>query len=280
MMRSRSTAARRGMTIIELLFALIIFGLFGVAAVRLLLSQSRFYDKQLKMREARTVSRASVNVLLSELRMVESTGGVEAVSADAITLRVPYSMGMFCGNSGSASVVAVLPTDSTVLANATPSGHAWRDVRGAYTYTNATVATTAGSAAICTAANITTMTGGRVIAVTPVLPAGAAAGDVVFLYQRLRYEFADSGVLPGRRALWRVNVDANTRDELAAPFHNSSRFRFFEFDRDTSDATATASDVRGIELVFDAASQTPRAGASAVERSMFRTSVFFNNRVN
>ena len=65
---------------------------------------------------------------------------------------------------------------------------------------------------MCTAANITTMTGGRVIAVTPVLPAAAAVGDVVFLYQRLRYEFADSGVLPGRRALWRVIVDSGTRD--------------------------------------------------------------------
>ena len=124
------------------------------------------------------------------------------------------------------------------------------------------------------------MTGERVIAVTPVLPASAAVGDVVFLSPRLRYEFADSGVLPGRRALWRVIVDAGTRDELSAPFDNSSRFRFFEFDRDTSDVTATASDVRGIELVFDAASQTPRAGASVAERSLLRTSVFFNNRVN
>ena len=280
MMRSHLTTARRGMTIIELLFALVILGVFGLSAVRLLLSQSRFYDKQLKQREARTVSRASVNVVLSELRMIESTGGVEAVSADAITLRVPYTMGMFCGNSGGASVVALLPTDSTVVADAIPSGHAWRDIRGTYTYTNATVATAAGSAAVCTAANISALTGGRIVAVTPVLPASASVGDVIFLYQRLRYEFANSGVLPGRRALWRVIVDTGTRDELAAPFDNASRFRFFQFDRDTSDVTATASDVRGIELVFDAASQTPRAGAAAAERSPFRTSVFFNNRVN
>src|SRR4051794_15972379 len=123
MMRSPRMTTRRGMTIIELLFAVVILGLFGIAGVRLLMSQSRFYDKQLKQREARTVSRASVNVLLSELRMVESTTGVEAVSADAVTLRVPYAMGMFCGNSAGTSMIALLPTDSTVLANAAPSGH-------------------------------------------------------------------------------------------------------------------------------------------------------------
>jgi len=284
MMRSRVTAARRGLTIVELLFAMIILGMFGVAAVRLLRSQSGFYDKQLKQREARAVSRASVNVVLSELRMVESTSGVEAVSADAITLRVPYTMGMFCGNSGGVSVVALLPTDSTMLANATPSGHAWRDVKGVYTYTNAAVTTAAASAAmsaVCTAANISVLPGGgRVVTVTPLMPAGASPGDVLFLYQRLRYEFADSGVLPGRRALWRVIVDSGARDELAAPFDAASRFRFFQFDRDTSDVAANASDVRGIDLVFDASSQTARAGAAATERSLFRTSVFFNNRVN
>jgi type II secretory pathway pseudopilin PulG len=267
------------MTIVELLCALVILGLFGSAAVRLLLSQSSFYDKQLKQREARSVSRASVNVMVSELRMAESSGAVESVSADAITLRVPYTMGMFCGNASGASVIALLPTDSTVLANAAPSGHAWRDVRGTYTYTNAAVTAAAGNAAVCTAANITALSGGGVIAVTPALPS-ASAGDVVFLYQRLRYEFADSGVLPGRRALWRVIVDTGARDELAAPFDNSSRFRFFQFDRDTSDATANAADVRGIELVFDATSQTARAGATSAERAPLRTSVFFNNRVN
>jgi type II secretory pathway pseudopilin PulG len=268
------------MTIVELMIALSVFGFFGAAGVRLLRSQSTFYDTQFKQREARAVSRAAVNMVLSELRMVESTGGVESVSADAITLRVPYAMGVFCGNASGASVIALLPTDSTVLANAVPSGHARRDVRGAYTYTNASVAMGAGSAAVCTAANITPLSGATVVAVTPLVPASATAGDVVFLYQRLRYEFAGSGVLPGRRALWRVVVDANTREELAAPFDGASRFRFFQFDRDTSDATANAADVRGIELVLDAASQSARAGTGSAERSSFRTSVYFTNRLN
>ena len=278
--RGRARTIRRGMSLVELLVAVVVLGIVGAASVRLLISQTRFYDVQLKQRAARTVSRASVNLMLSEIRMVERTGGVEAATSTAVTLRVPYAMGMACGTSGTVSVIALLPTDSTVLAAATPSGHAWRDLNGNYTYTNGSVATAAGGASICGAANISTVPGGRIITVSPALPVGAQAGDAVFLYQRVRYEFAASSVLPGRRALWRTVVDIDARDELAAPFESSARFRFFQFDRDTSDATAMAGDIQGLELVLNGESQFARAGASVSERSPFRTSVFFNNRVD
>jgi len=87
-------------------------------------------------------------------------------------------------------------------------------------------------------------------------------------------------VLPGRRALWRTIVDTETHEELAAPFDSAPRFRFFEFDRDTSDASASPTDVRGLELILDGASQTASQGRSGNEHVPFRTSVFFNNRVN
>ena len=115
---------------------------------------------------------------------------------------------------------------------------------------------------------------------TPAVPAGAVAGDAVLLYHRVRYEFGASSALPGRNALWRTIVDTDTREELAAPFQSSAHFRFFQFDRDTSDVTANASDVRGLELVLDGESQSARAGASVKEQSPYRTAVFFNNRVN
>jgi len=278
--RSHASIARCGMSLVELLVAVVVLGIIGAACVRLLISQTSFYDVQLKKRSARTVSRASVNLMLSEIRMVERTGGVEAATSTAVTLRVPYAMGMACGTVGTSSVVALLPTDSTVLAAATPSGHAWRDRNGNYTYTNGSVATAAGGAATCNSANISVVPGGRIITISPALPAGTQAGDAVFLYQRVRYEFANSGVLAGRRALWRTVVDIDSRDELAAPFESAARFRFFQFDRDTSDVTATTSDIQGLELVLNGESQFARAGASDTERSPFRTSVFFNNRVN
>ena len=189
-------------------------------------------------------------------------------------------MGMHCGTVAGVSVVAMLPTDSTVLANATPSGHAWRNAFGVYTYTNTPVTAVAGGTAVCTLANISAVPGGRVMILAPGVPAGGAAGDAVFLYQRVRYEFASSTVMPGRRALWRTIVDSDTREELAAPFDDNARFRFFQFDRDTSDVSAAVADIRGIELLLDGASQTPRAGSSTTERTPLRTAVFFNNRAN
>lgn len=248
--------------------------------MRLLISQTSFYDVQMKQRAARNVSRAAVNMMLSDIRMVESTGGVEAVTPTSVTLRIPYAMGMACGTVGPVSVIALLPADSTVLANATASGHGWRDVSGIYTYTDGSVATIGGGTALCTFANISAVPGGRVIAMSPALPAGSAPGDAVFLYQRIRYEFKSSDVLPGRLALWRTVVDTDTHEELAAPFESSAHFRFFQFNRDTSDVTATASDVRGLELVLDGESRYAASGESAMERSPFRTAVFFNNRVN
>lgn len=278
--RRRRTRARSGTSLPELLVALVVLGIIGVASVRLLMAQTTFYDVQLKKRAARTVSRAAVNMMLSDIRMVEATGGVEAVASTSITLRVPYAMGMACGTFGTVSIIALLPTDSTVVANATPSGHGWRDANGNYTYTNGSVATISGGASYCTFMNISAVPGGQFIGMSPPLPTGSNPGDAVFLYQRIRYEFATSGVLPGRLALWRTVVDTDTREELAAPFESSAHFRFFQFDRDTSDVTATASDVRGLELVLNGESQSARAGASSKERSPFRTAVFFNNRVD
>lgn len=283
--RSRRThagpsRARRGASLPELLIALVVLGIIGAASVRLLISQTSFYDVQMKQRAARNVSRAAVNMMLSDIRMVESTGGVEAITSTSVTLRIPYAMGMACGTVGPVSVIALLPADSTVLANATPSGHGWRDASGAYTYTNGSVATISGGTALCNFVNISAVPGGRVIAMSPALPSGAAPGDAVFLYQRIRYEFKSSDAMPGRRALWRTVVDTDTHEELAAPFESSAHFRFFQFDRDTSDVTATASDVRGLELVLNAESRYAASGESAKERSPFRTAVFFNNRVN
>jgi hypothetical protein len=44
--------------------------------------------------------------------------------------------------------------------------------------------------------------------------------------------------------------------------------------------SAAAADIRGLELVLDGASQTAAQGRPGNEAVPFRTSVFFNNRVN
>ena len=282
--RGTTGGSRRGFSLPEMMIALVMLGVIGTASVRMFTSQTRLYDTQIKQRNARAVARSAVNLMLSELRMVETTGGVEAATASSVTLRVPYVMGMVCGEVLGVTVVSVLPADSTVTANAEISGYAWRSPTGAYTYVNGPVATFETSLAtpVCAGNNIGTIPGGgRVLVLAGALPAGAAAGDAVFLYQRIRYDFGTSSLVPGRRGLFRTVMETSVTEELAAPFDATARFRFFQQNRDTSDITVPpVGDIQGLELVFNAASVGTRAGGSTPEVAPYRTSVFFNNRIN
>lgn len=274
---------RAGVGLIELLIALIVMGILGVATLRMFISQTRFSDHETKLSAARAVSRAPINLLMSEARMVEITNGVVAASAtqsaSSITLRVPLAMGLVCGTAGGATVLSMMPTDSLVLATAAWSGHAYRTAVG-YAYTEGATTVTAGGAATCAAASITTVAGGRVVTVSPPL-AAAAPGTPAFLYQRVMYGFAPSAALPGRLGFWRTLEATNTAEELAAPFDTTSHIRFYSDNNAVStQAVPVLSTIRGIELVLVGASASPRFGRTTPETATLRTAVFFTNRIN
>ena len=285
MTRRRLVRPRRGVGLPELMVGMMIMAIIGTAAVRTFVSQTRFADLQHKRLTARTVSRASLNLLLSEMRMVETGSGVAAASdasgASSITLRVPIAMGIVCGNFGGATIISMMPTDSLVLATAALSGYAYRTAAGSYSYTEGGVTVGSGNVPTCTAAGITTVTGGRVISVAPILPAAADAGTPAFLYQRVRYGFAASVAFTGRIGLWRTLEATNLSEEIAAPFDNSSRFRFYRNSNDTSDVTLPPlNEIMGIEFVSVGASDKSRFGRNAPETAALRTGVFFTNRNN
>ncbi len=277
--------ARRGFTLAELLVAIVITSIVGVAVTKLFLSQARFYDLQSQMRRARFVSRTAVNAALSDLRMVEPTGGVVSVAATTVTLRVPYAIGIVCANGVSQTTLSLWPVDSTVYATAGFSGYAWRDTLGAYTYLEAGTSVVADNASVCTAANVTVLPNGRVVAVRPALPASlpavVAVGTPVFLFQRLTYAFLASVAMPGRIGLWRTIVGTAQTDELVAPFDTSAKFRFFVVGADTAQNAAPSplSNLRGLELDFNSQSDRAAEGTAAVRRASAVTAVFFNNQL-
>ena len=276
---------RAGFGLAEILVALVLMGIVGLGLTKTFIAQTRFADMQQKRRMARSVARSPVNLLLSEGRMVENGSGVAAASsasgASSITLRVPVSMGLVCGASGSGTVVSMMPTDSVALAGAAFSGYAYRTSTGVYSYTEGTVTVVAGGSATCTAAGITTITGGRTVIVTPAFPAAAVVGTPAFVYQRVKYSFAASSAITGRLALWRTLEASNVREELAAPFDTSSRFRFFRHNNDTSDVVVPPlTEINGLELVLTGASEKARFGKSTPETASLRTAVFFSNRIN
>jgi prepilin-type N-terminal cleavage/methylation domain-containing protein len=286
---------RSGFTLNEVLIALTILGIIGAAATKLLASQSRFYDQQTNIRNARSIARSSVNVMLSDLRMVQDSGGVDSVSDDGRTMRVlvPYRFGLVCGTTGTTTTVMMLPIDSAVAGMSVYNGFAFRNPNtGRYTYiapANPTAADKPVSAAVpalCTGngggqARLVSVAMNARTSATLDLPYSVASGAVatspVFFYQKITYSFKTSGTYPNYYGLYR-NVQGGVNEELLAPFQTDARFRYYVRGSDTSRVTVPVKDsIRGVDLVLNAVS--PRAvsnGLNASPSSMVM-SIFFKN---
>jgi prepilin-type N-terminal cleavage/methylation domain-containing protein len=280
---------RRGFTLIELLVAMVISAIIGVAMVRVIMSQTRFMDTQEAWRTARGVSRSSLNRLMSDLRMVEATNGLEAAAAGGkdFTVRVPYAFGVVCSSTASSITASLLPVDSTMFAGGGFSGFAVRASTGSYTYyTAGATLTSPGTASNCTGPAITTLPAiagspaGTVVNLGGTIAPLPAAGDLVFLFRRVRYEFKASVAVPGRTGLWRTLLGPNTTEELAAPFDTTARVRFYVLNGTVAQTAVPSplSGTRGFEFVLDGMSEATPRGSPSPKVSSVTTSVFFQNR--
>jgi hypothetical protein len=120
-----------------------------------------------------------------------------------------------------------------------------------------------------------------VISVNPQGPLTQAVGSVAYLYRRIRYVFANSAAIPGRRALWRVLLPANTRDELVAPFDTSAHFEYLRGDSLTVTTAPTASQldsIEGVRMVLVTASERNAPGRSTPSTFNLTTNILFRNR--
>jgi prepilin-type N-terminal cleavage/methylation domain-containing protein len=295
MMYPNLSRARRGFTLIELLVGIVLFAIIGTLCTRLITTQGRFFDRQGMGNAARNVSRASLNRVISDFRMIEATGGVVAASSTSLTLRIPFAIGVMCGTAAGATVtqLTLLPVDSTTYANATSVatggvyGYAWRNFQsGAYQYQENGATEAVGDPTVCAAKNVTTVTNGKVVQVSPVLPPGAGLGTPVFLYQKIRYEFQASTAIPGKIGLYRTVIAPNgglSSEELVAPFANTASWKFFVVNGGSvaqAAPPANLADIRGLELHLDGTSESIAATKSAPENAPFTTAVFFKNRTN
>jgi type II secretory pathway pseudopilin PulG len=268
---------RAGATLVELLIACALLGIFGAAAMRLLSSQVRFVDAEHEMRAARSVSRQSYALLVAELRAVDATRGVVASAPGSVTLRVPHAFGTVCDTQGGATIVSLVSTDA--YGGAVTQGYAWRGATGAYDYDETVPLRTIApvDSGPCVARGIATPPGAHVVSVTPALDPAVPVAATVFLFERVRYAFAPSAAVPGRRGLWRTGLGSQRSEEVAAPFDTSAAFRFFASAADTSRATLAPDSVRGLDLVLVGASERPRWGRAAPELAPFRAAIYFGS---
>ena len=275
----------RGFVIAELLVALVIAAIIGVALTQLVVSQSRFAALQGGIIQARGGARAALNVMATDFRMV-SDSGLVAAAHDSVTVRVPYTFGVACAQTAGTTVVSLLPTDSaTYNSDTLPSGYAWRDTTGKFVFKEgATVANPNAPLSWCTGATppIATLaaTGwaARAVAVSP-NDIRTPSGAVVYLYHLVRYAFAPSGQLPGRIGLWRTVLSTGRRDELVAPFDTSTSFQFLVGTRLTPrvNPPAVLDSVLGLRLVLVAASEQAPEGRSKPETFTITSNVVFQN---
>ncbi len=302
----RRTVLRRAFTLIEIITSLVILGIIGLAFVRLVLSQSRFTEGQMALRNARTVSRNSMNIMLTDLRMVEDKGGLQGASSDSVTVRVPVAFGLLCADSiATATVtVALLPVDSAMTALGTYAGWAYRDsTTGEFVYNDAPSPVPVNSLPSTTVTSICTDSlvhalgvqgpgilpltygtrTGRMVDIPDVGIQTPKPGWPVFVYQQITYRFQTSTAYPGRIGLFRKVRSSNSAapkvDEIIAPFDTSAKFRFYVLNADASQAAAPAdlNTVRGLELVLAGSSPRAQQGKSSAQQALV-TGVFFKNR--
>jgi prepilin-type N-terminal cleavage/methylation domain-containing protein len=289
---STRSLGRQGFTLIELMLSLIIAAVVGAALIRMSLAQARFMDQQEAWRSARSVARGGINRLVSDLRAVEASQGVEAALAGGqdFTIRVPYAFGVVCLSTGTVHTVALLPVDSSTYAAQGFSGFAVRDKAGNYNYQTAGASIAgAGNAVNCAGAfpvltPLPSLNGsptGRLIE----LHSGAIPipdpGSVVFLFRRIHYEFKNSTALPGRTGLFRTMVDGGApAEEIATPFDNTARVNFYVLNAGVAQAAVPAvlGNIRGLELVLNGMSERTPGGSTAPKSANVTTSVFFENR--
>ena len=272
---------RQGVTIPEVLIGMIVVAIVGLGITKLITSQARFFATQAASRDARNVSRSSLNRIISDLRMVETSGGLVSASATSITVRVPYAIGISC----SSTILSLLPADSAQYASGI-SGYAWRsDVgQGAMNYVESSVTVANSTSTACTNAGVSVLTsdGGKVVAISPALPVAApTVGTPVLLYRRVRYQFKTSVAIPSGTGLFRQALSPDSAEqEISAPFESTAKFRFFvgnssvAQDSPPSDLTT----LRGIELNLTGVSERAVAGDVAAKKEATVTAIFFKNR--
>lgn len=286
-MRNFKRSTRGGFTLIELLVGVVLFAIVGAALTKLMTVQGRFFDRQGMANAARNVSRASLNRVISDFRMIEATGAIISATSTTLDVRIPYAIGVECADNNGLTHLTLLPVDSTLYASSSFYGYAWRSsTTGVYTYVEGGgTALQAGDPNVCTGVRITSVPGGKVVGVQPTLPVNAGLGTPTFLYERVKYELKASVAVPGKIGLWRtvVRANGNTTEELVAPFANTARWRFYTVQGGATaqdNPPASLSDIRGLELHLDGLSEYAVAGQSTNESAPFTTAVFFKNRTN
>ncbi len=302
-MKTSAPRARRGFSVLEIITALVIVAILGVSMTKLILGQARSFQLDNGGRRARAAARSAMNILITDLRMTQDYGGVEALYASnqRIDVRVPLVFGVVCEVNATNAVLALIPVDSFQMAAAKYNGYAVRSsATGIYSYSSPTSGDTIQDVNVSRChggpniwGDTITASGraGRVVSVSR--PGSTSDGSDAWavMWQTVTYEFKNSTIYPGALGLYRViRGRANTdtlSEELIAPFASTARFAYYTNPaqvRDTALKTAPAAasynTVRGFQIYLPAISSDTVPGRTTPQQATATTAVFFKNTKN
>jgi prepilin-type N-terminal cleavage/methylation domain-containing protein len=292
---------RRGFSLVEILTALVIMSILGVAMTKVLLSQTRGYQYDNGGRRSRATARSAMNILITDLRMTQDNGGVtylDATNHRRVDVRVPIAFGVVCSTTATSLIMALAPVDSFQYTTMRFGGYAVRNpTTGIYAYVPGGSISTV-DANNCHGgpkvfADTVTMGGrqGKVVQVTGNLPSGTVAGSMAMIWQTVRYQFDTSKVYAKRAGLFRIVTGSSVADtnELLAPFSWNARFKYYTsplarqvspfVNGDTAKNVAPTdyNTVRGLQIYLAAEAGDTVPGRGGPKKSPLTTAVFFKN---
>jgi hypothetical protein len=265
---------------------------------KMMLMQTRSFQYENAGRRARAVPRSAMNIMTTDLRMAQDYGGIDSVDVTNhrwVDVKVPIAFGVVCEVHASYLYAALVAVDSFQVASSKYGGYAVRNATtGLYDYSPASTSDTVKLADVSKChgngyyADTATIGGrsGAVVQVYGTAPASSAVGIPMFVFQRVRYAFAPSGIYSGRYGLYRkISGRAYTdtlKEELIAPFASTARFAYFTNPsqyRDTASKSAPASvnQIRGLQIYLPGESSDTVPGHTGPQTAKTTTAVFFKN---
>lgn len=197
-----SLGERAGITLVELLVALVSSGLLAAIVFQFLNGQTRFVNAQMGRQEVQQNARVALDLIASELRGVSPvSGGIVHADRDSITFRQPRAYGVLCQQGGAPLQVMFAPDPGLDLDPNTATGLMVRTEPNEWTVLfpvgAAGVAAQTDAAADCGVGLNTSLPEGDRVARSFTGPGGLESnlppGTPVYLFDRVRYRRKESG---------------------------------------------------------------------------------------
>ena len=273
---------RRGFTLTEMLFVLVIFGLVAAATMRIIVRQQRFYASTTDLIALNNTLRDVGAALPSDLRGISMTGNdIYAMSDSAITFRLSTGISVIC-SIGATRLTAVIPPtnlssnsgistwitaptigDTAFVYNegatSALSDDGWQQVPITAALAIGSCPTSSGYTSTTTEAN-----NSQTVTFGTALVAGVVPGSVIRFYRTAKYKLYQ----PAGSNAWYLGYSdcpggtCSATQPVAGPYlaysatPGSTGLRFVYRDS-TGAVTATPAQVARIDVIAKAQTETP-----------------------